>query len=386
MSWPTVPIHSVCIAAVDCVNRTAPVVDHETPYKMIRTTNVKLGFIDTVNVRHVTRETYERWTRRLVPQKGDVVLTREAPLGDVGRVTTDDKIFLGQRLFHYRADPEKLDSEFLAYVLQSPQVQGKIRGYGFGATVEHAKVGDCLNLPIPLPPLPEQRKIGEVLSAYDDLIENNRRRIALLEQAARLLYREWFVHFRFPGHETAKFADGLPEGWVTTALGEKAQILKGRNITKETVNPGSVPVVAGGLKPAYFHDTANVKGPVVTISASGANAGHVAIYFEDIWASDCSYLSVTTNPDLFFIHQLLLENAAKIRAMQKGAAQPHVYPKDLQRMDVTLPTREIINQFVQLLDPIYNQIQSLGKQNAQLAEARDLLLPRLMDGRIPVKV
>ncbi len=103
MKWKEVPISQVCVEAVDCVNRTAPVVDYETPYKMIRTTNVKGGFIDTRNVKCVTQATYEKWTRRLVPQVGDVVLTREAPVGEVGRVTTDEKIFLGQRLFHYRA-------------------------------------------------------------------------------------------------------------------------------------------------------------------------------------------------------------------------------------------------------------------------------------------
>jgi type I restriction enzyme S subunit len=112
------------------VNRTAPIVDYETPYKMLRTTNVRGGFVDTENVRHVTLETYERWTRRLVPQRGDVFLTREAPLGDVGRLTSDEKVFLGQRLFHYRADPEKMDGRFLAYALQSSAVQGWIKGAG----------------------------------------------------------------------------------------------------------------------------------------------------------------------------------------------------------------------------------------------------------------
>src|ERR671919_201297 len=97
----TIPIVDLCEQHVDCVNRTAPVVATETPYKMIRTTNVRNGFIDTENVRYVTEETYKRWTRRLVPRRGDIILTREAPLGDVGMIRNDDFIFLGQRLYHF---------------------------------------------------------------------------------------------------------------------------------------------------------------------------------------------------------------------------------------------------------------------------------------------
>jgi hypothetical protein len=146
------------------------------------------------------------------------LLTREAPLGDVGRLTSDDKVFLGQRLFHYRANPELMDARFLAYVLQTPSVQGWIKGLGMGATVEHARVGDFHKIPVPTPPLNVQVRIGDILSAYDDLVENNRRRIALLEEAARMLYREWFVRFRFPSHEHVKIIDGIPEEWERRPL------------------------------------------------------------------------------------------------------------------------------------------------------------------------
>jgi type I restriction enzyme, S subunit len=384
MSWPIVPISEVCLYAVDCPNRTAPVVDYETPYKMLRTTNVRGGFVDTNNLRCVTEETYIKWTRRLKPIIGDVILTREAPLGDVGRITTEENLFLGQRLFHYRADPKKLDARFLAYVLQSRQVQGWISGVGFGATVKHAKVADFLKIPIPLPPIAIQEKIGLTLASYDDLIENNRRRIALLEEAARLLFREWFVYLRFPGHEHSNIADGVPEGWRRDALANFAVVRKGRNITKETVNPGTVPVVAGGLSPAYFHDTSNAEGPVVTVSASGANSGYVNIYHSDIWASDCSYFSVSDNPQIFFLYCLLRAQQAEITTMQKGAAQPHVYPKDLERLTVLWPNEVLRSEFTQIVGRHFEQIRKLRDQISALARARDLLLPRLMDGRIEV--
>src|SRR5690606_30933692 len=103
-AWRRMRFVDLCQEHVDCVNRTAPVVEGPTPYKMIRTTNVRDGFIDSENVKYVTEETYTRWTRRMVPRRGDIVLTREAPLGGVGKVRTDDQLFLGQRLYHFRAD------------------------------------------------------------------------------------------------------------------------------------------------------------------------------------------------------------------------------------------------------------------------------------------
>jgi type I restriction enzyme, S subunit len=153
-AWRRVPIINLCAEHVDCVNRTAPVVSEPTPFKMIRTTNVRDGFIDTENVRYVTEPTYKKWTRRLVPKRGDVILTREAPLGDAGKLRTDDLIFLGQRLYHFRPDPKKLDADFLLYALIAPDLQGQITGFGSGSTVEHMRLGDIPNLKSSLPEFP----------------------------------------------------------------------------------------------------------------------------------------------------------------------------------------------------------------------------------------
>ena len=130
---------------------------------------------------------------------------------------------------------------------------------------------------ISVPEFSVQVKVASIISAYDDLIENNRQRITFLEEATQLLYKEWFVRFRFPGHEQVPTVEGVPDGWELKSLGELAVIKRGQNITKDTAEEGEIPVVAGGLKPAYYHSTANTKAPVITVSASGANAGYVAI-------------------------------------------------------------------------------------------------------------
>ena len=231
----------------------------------------------------------------------------------------------------------------------------------------------------------QQRVIASILSAYDDLIENNRRRIQLLEQAARLLYKEWFVHLRFPGYERAKIIDGVPEGWERKTLGEIVDVTRGKNITKNSANTnGSVPVVAGGLSPAYYHDTANVLGPVITISASGANAGYVNLYHEDIWASDCSYISRKSTEHLYYLFELMKSKQKEIFGFQKGAAQPHVYPKDLQRLPLLVPKGTMVSMFEESVSHNFHQIRVLLEQNKLLAKARDLLLPRLMNGEVAV--
>jgi type I restriction enzyme, S subunit len=238
-----------------------------------------------------------------------------------------------------------------------------------------------------LPPLPIQRLIASILSAYDDLIENNLKRIKLLEEKAQLTYEEWFVRMKFPGHETAVFDEesGLPEGWEIILIGEFTDIKKGKNITKSTIREGSVPVVAGGLSPAYYHDTANTINPVITVSASGANAGYINLYLQDIWASDCSYIDSSMSLEFYFIYASMKSKQHFITQMQQGAAQPHVYPKDLKKLEIILPEKELRKQYENMARPMYDQIRNLKHTNTLLKEARDILLPRLMSGMVDVE-
>src|SRR5690348_4498799 len=133
--WQDVPVRDLCSDIVDCINKTAPSVPHSTQWKMLRTTNIRRGWVDTENVKFVEGETFERWTRRLRPKSGDVILTREAPLGEVGLLRSNDSVFLGQRLVLYRVDPERCDNRFLCYAMLGPDVQAQLRSLGSGATV-----------------------------------------------------------------------------------------------------------------------------------------------------------------------------------------------------------------------------------------------------------
>ncbi|MBM3914088.1 MAG: restriction endonuclease subunit S, partial [Sphingomonadales bacterium] len=210
----------------------------------------------------------------------------------------------------------------------------------------------------------------------------------ILEEMARALYREWFVEFRFPGHESIPRVQSplgeIPKGWEVTTLGRLIEIKKGKNITKDTIRNGTVPVVAGGLAPAYFHDVPNTRSPVITISASGANAGFVNLYYLDVWASDCSYIDFSATPHVFYFYLWLDHRRAAITHLQRGSAQPHVYPKDLALLEALRPPKGCLDAFTSLVDPIFEMIMRLTAQVENLRRTRDLLLPRILSGEIEI--
>ena len=160
-NWETASIDKICSNIVDCVNKTAPVVEYETPYKMIRTTNVRNYKVDLSSVRYVEKETFDKWNRRLTPQRGDVILTREAPVGEVGILESDDSVFLGQRLMLYRVNLEFTTPEYLLYFLMSDSFKIQYEQMSSGSTVKHLSVPQCSKWNILVPPIELQLKFSQ---------------------------------------------------------------------------------------------------------------------------------------------------------------------------------------------------------------------------------
>ena len=420
MNWPMKPLSELCLLAVDCVNKTAPVVEGPTPFKMIRTTNVKRGFIDTTTVRYVSEATYEQWTRRSRPLFGDVILTREAPVGEVGRCTFDEseQIFLGQRLFQYRPDPALLDWNYLAYALQSPQVQNTLHGMSFGATVPHIKVGDAEHLEIPCPPLVTQQAIGELLAAYDDLIEINRRRMALIDEAASLLYQDWFVNLRFPGHEQP--GDLCRKGWVQQPVGDwleyfigggwgeeapaagaidEAYVIRGTDIAK--IRKGEFEAV-----PLRFHPEKNLSsrrlqsGDLVFEVSGGSRdqgVGKLLHISEELLsafdrpvmcASFCKLIRPKRHLGLILAQALEhMREDSTLRVFENQSASNIVnfaFSDFIVRQLIWTPPCEIIDAFNEKISPLFRMRHVLSVMLSDLKSARDELLPRLVSGGIQV--
>ena len=236
----------------------------------------------------------------------------------------------------------------------------------------------------PAPDIEIQNKIVSILSVYDDLIENNQKQIKLLEEAAQRLYKEWFVDLHFPGYENVKIVDGVPEGWTNGTLGDIAFFKRGKTITKAQVQDGDVPVVAGGLEPAYYHNKSNTFAPVITVSGSGANAGFARLYNVNVFASDCSFADSKTTPFLYFVYCFIKDNKQSFDALQKGSAQPHVYAKDINALKLSIPTEILLESFCELVSPYFEKIKVLQNQIGLSSQARDRLLPKLMSGEIEV--
>lgn len=160
--WPTASIEELCDCIVDCVNKTAPTVDYVTPYKMLRTTNVRSGQVRLEDVRYVTQETFVSWNRRCAPRPGDVLLTREAPVGEAGILLSADPVFLGQRLVLYRPRTERLLPEYLVQALQGQDLRDQFAAHGAGSTVKHLALPVCRALRLRLPPLSLQARFAEL--------------------------------------------------------------------------------------------------------------------------------------------------------------------------------------------------------------------------------
>lgn len=403
--WRVVSIKDVCEAIVDCVNKTAPTVEHETPYKMIRTSNVKGGWINLDDVKFVEANVFAKWNRRATPRHGDVILTREAPLGEVGMIRTRDQVFLGQRLVLYRADPKKLDNRFLLAAFQSDYVQGQIKSLGSGATVEHMRVPDAEKLTIKLPPLTTQHRIGEILSTYDDLIENSTRRIKILEHMAQMLYREWFVNFRFPNHEKVKIVDSeigpIPQPWDVKLLRDVSSLISrgispayddaadGLVINQKCIRDGWLSLAPARRQSKKVPEEKMVKEGDVLINSTGVGTlGRVAQVLEPI--GNCtvdSHVSIVRpKENSGFFGRALLELEDHFAGQGVGSTgQTELSRERIALTSLVIPPTELQEQFCQIIAPINRMRVGCRRRNDILRKTRSLLLPKLFSGEVSVE-
>lgn len=321
--------------------------------------------------------------------RGDVFITRTSETFDelgMSCVALKDYPTATYNGFAKRMRPKtnKILPEYIGYYLRTTKFRNQFRAFSTMTTRASLRNSDLLSLTVPVPPMHIQHRIADILSAYDDLIEVNQKQIHLLEEAARRLYKEWFVDLHFPGHENALITDGIPEGWKKASLNEIAQFSRGKTITQKQTISGNIPVIAGGLEPAYYHNTSNTEAPVITVSASGANAGFTQIHYQKIWASDCSFTDDTTTSHLYFVYCFLKQNHNLMSNLQKGSAQPHVYAKDINKLPLLLPPQTLICKFEEAVTSFFHTSENCLAKIKLAAEARNRLLPKLMSGEIEV--
>ncbi len=335
---------------------------------------------------------------------GDLVFTQRGTLGQVAIIPEggiSNRYVISQSQMKITLDEKKSDKFFLYYYFSSRQAIEKILNLASSSGVPHINLTMLRNFEVPVPSLVTQKRIASILSTYDNLIENNRRRIRLLEQAARLLYKEWFVHLRFPGHEHVKIKEGLPGGWmrkhlselVTTQYGftESAtdepigpKFLRGMDINKTSYIDWSTVLFCPEDNLDFGKYALNIDDLVVIRMA---DPGKVAIMETEQKAIFASYLVRLSRrkgvsiPSLYLFY-VLSDDAylAFICGASGGSTRKSASAKLLIDFHVLVPTLNFMGLFVKQVRPLRQQIQKLLQENAIIRHARDLLLPRLMTG------
>lgn len=359
------------------------------------------GHISETSIARVSAEQVERLSRHKI-ESGDILYSRR---GDVGRCAyASDKEMgwlCGTGCLKVSVNPKMANSKFIFYQLQQPKTVSWIINHAVGATMLNLNTSILSALPLELPSLDIQMRSVDILSAYDDLIENNQKQIKLLEEAAQRLYKEWFVDFRFPGHETAKFINGLPEGWRKDTINSQIHLLSGYAFKSSVFNKfGKYKIITiKNVKDGKF-DNSNVnhldappdnmpkhchlKDGDILLSLTG-NVGRVCIVVGDGFLMNQRVAKIeSTIPAyayfLFRSDRLFNE----INSLANGVAQQNLSPVRTGKIKVCYPSDDILQRFEKIVEPIINRTIALSKKNSILTEARDRLLPKLINGEIEV--
>ena len=406
----------VCELIVDCEHKTAPT--QENGYPSIRTPNIGRGRFILEGVKRVSEETYRLWTKRAIPIPGDLIMAREAPVGNVAMIPEGLRPCLGQRTLLIRPTRTLVEPSYLNYFLNGPHVQGLIHAKTNGATVAHLNMKDVREMVLPrLPPLPIQRRIAGILSAYDELIENSQRRIKILEAMVLGIYREWFVHFRFPGHESyprvASPLGEIPQGWevstlqaVTTKIGSGATPRGGKDAYKtegihliRSLNVYDYNFKFADLalideKQAAELANVAIEENDILLNITGASVArctlvpahllparvnqHVAIVRVDPTKASPFYVLDSINSK---------QRKQQLLALAQGGATREALTKDtVSNFKIILPPHALMQSYHAVARDIHKQREALHRQIQNLRRTRDLLLPRLLSGQVELKL
>lgn len=325
---------------------------------------------------------------------GDTLFARITPSLENGKIAqfngdaTDSVGFGSTEFFVFRARPGLSDPAFVCYLARSEIVRGPAEKSLTGTSGrQRADLKSFVDLPVPAPPLPIQRKIAAILSAYDDLIENSFRRIEILEEMARNLYREWFVEFRFPGYERIRFVDSpvgrIPEGWAVRALGELAKVQTGRSNRQDADPEGEF---------VFFDRSREVKKSnrylfdCEAVVVPGEGREFVARYWVGPFDLHQRVYALTDfrGIDGLHLYHAMLENRDYFARVATGATVKSLRKGMFERFPVVVPPEELRRRFSPLAGATQDQLKALEIRNAVLRQARDSLLPKLISGDIDV--
>lgn len=351
----------------------------------------------------ISPETHEKLKRSQL-KAGDILFSMAgAYLGKTALLREEDvPANTNQAVALIRIDRSKYNHEFVYYYLNLSQIVSTVNTIQSQSAQPNINLKQIGNLEIKLPNLLEQKKIADILSAYDDLIENNRKQIKLLEEAAQLLYKEWFVDLRFPGHESTKIVDGVPEGWSVYPFSDKVDIMSGG--TPKTDNPsyynGTIPFYTPKDSDGAFFSYKTITNiteeglkncnsrlypeNTVIITARGTVGKTTLLAVPMAMNQSCYALKFDEIAAPYYLFFALNKEIASLKAMSNGGVFNTIIVKTFDSINIVIPSNDLITTFENLVTPIMEQIKTKTKEIFALSEARDRLLPKLMSGELEV--
>lgn len=371
----------------------------------LNTTNIENNRLNLEQANFVTEEKFDQITKGRL-QRLDIVMTTR---GSIGKVALFDCAFttglINAQMLILRTAGNEIDPRFLFYLFAGDIFQAQIRNFSSGSAQPQIPIQDLRELEITYPPIDYQRHIATVLSAYDDLIENNTRRIKILEEMVQMLYREWFVEFRFPGHERVKVKNGVPDGWEVTTLGQAVATLGGSTpSTKQPeywqggdviwytpsdltankamfISDSKTKINALGLK----HSSAHMFPAYSVMMTSRATIGVTAINTIPACTNQ-GFITCIPNERVsaYQLYFWIEENKDKILNVASGATFKEISRTEFRDFSFLVADVQTNKRFSELVTPIGEEIENLLAKDANLRRTRDLLLPRLVSGEVDV--
>ena len=399
---------------VDCEHKTAPLVEHGIP--SVRTTDLKNGRIILESCNRVSEDTYKEWTNRLEPQPGDIILSREAPVGEIGIVPTNTKICLGQRTVLIRLKKDQIVPRFLLYLFLTDEIRHELISKSEGSVVPHINMSDIRSFTLPdLPPLPTQHAIARILGSLDDKIDLNRQMNETLEAMARAIFQSWFVDFDpvwakaegrdtgLPAEVATLFPDGfeevegreVPKGWGVKPLSESFNVTMGQSPPGTTYNEDGegMPFFQGRADFGFRYPSVRVYCTAPTRFAEiGDTLVSVRAPVGDINLTQercCIGRGVAavrhkTGSRSFTYYQMLSFKEVFEQFEAEGTVFGSIAKSDFNSIECITPPDEIVKKFEEMVFPIDQMIENNEQQSSTLARIRDALLPKLMSGELKV--
>lgn len=386
-------------------------VDCRTDHPYIKGRDIRNGKISRAEIQYITDNTHDK-IKRYIVRANDVCVTIVANIGDVGIVPQElDGANLTENAVRLTNIDKSVYPQFLNQLLSSQSYKAHMELLAAGAAQAKLGIYKLKIIKVRLPERKEQEKIAAILSAYDDLIENNRRRIVLLEKMAEEIYREWFVRMRFPVHEQAKFEKGVPEGWDIDVASKFFGHVKGKSYAGDelTDNPEHMPFItlksfnrgggyrANGLKHysgKYKEEQVVQRGDVVMavtdMTQNREVVGRVARIPEigekgAVISLDVIKLTPKTVSASFLYSYMRFSGFGEfIKEFANGTNVLHLKPELVTRQKIVIPPQHLRERFVAIVDPIYDKIDALNEAADRLSASRDMLLPRLISGKLDV--